>query len=90
MSCRVDPALLGVCHAVQGRHGSMGAAPLRPGRAKCAIEVSSEFRSTSSLLVGQLLPLLALRATLCLGALVFAAAAFHVQILATKQAFIGK
>ncbi len=53
-------------------------------------EVSSEFRSTSSLLVGQLLPVLALRATLCLGALVFAAAPFHVQILATKQASVGK
>lgn len=41
-------------------------------------------------MVGQLLPVLFLRATLCFGALVSVAAPFHVQILATKQASIGK
>jgi hypothetical protein len=70
--------------------GQRGRGSVRSGAGEVRYGVSLEFRSTSSLMVGHLLPVLLLRATLCLGALVFVAAPFHVQILATKQASIGK
>ena len=77
------------CRAGTAQRGR-GSAPSGAGEVRYGLGLVQNSAQRSSLLVGQLLPVLALRATLRLGALVFAAAPFHVQILATKQASIGK